>query len=80
LIREILFWTFFASSCAATLLTLVVPALKEKFGLFLLGFATFGYAWIVGAIRLAKPNSFWGRRFYAAEKMMRSRRRFPADV
>jgi len=31
---------------------------------------------LVGAIRLAKPSSFWARRFYSVDKMARSEERF----
>jgi hypothetical protein len=79
LLKEMLFWVFFGAVSIATVLTLVVLLLKKKFGLFLLGFATFGYAWVVGAIRLAKPDSLWAKRFYGIEKMRRSRERSAAD-
>jgi hypothetical protein len=33
---------------------------------------------LVGAIRLAKPSSFWARRFYSGDKLARSEQRFAA--
>ena len=35
---------------------------------------------LVGAIRLAEPNSFWATRFYDADKLERSRERYPDHV
>ena len=35
---------------------------------------------LVGAIRLAEPLSFWARRFYDADKLQRSRERYPDHV
>ena len=31
---------------------------------------------VIGALRLAKPHSLWGRRFYGGRKLERARRRF----
>jgi len=31
---------------------------------------------LVGAIRLAKPSSFWARRFYSGRKLARAEQRF----
>jgi hypothetical protein len=33
---------------------------------------------LVGALRLAKPESFWARRFYSERKMSKSEERFGA--
>ena len=41
----------------------IVTALKGKWGMLLVGLV-FGPAWIVGALRLACPGTFWARRFY----------------
>ena len=35
---------------------------------------------LIGAIRLAEPNSFWARRFYEPDKLQRSRERYPDHV
>ena len=40
----------------------VVTALKGKWGLFFLGLF-FNVLWIIGAIRPAKADSYWARRF-----------------
>jgi hypothetical protein len=40
------------------------------------------FAWplaLYGALRLGKPRSPWGRRFYRPEKLARAQRRFPPD-
>jgi hypothetical protein len=36
-----------------------------------------GIGWIIGAIRLAKPNSFWARRWYGEEDKRRAWKRYP---
>ncbi len=54
---------------------IVINALKGKWGFVALGFLL-GWAWLAGAIRLAKPDSFWARRWYGLEKMQRARERF----
>ena len=51
-----------------------VTALKGKWGVFALGFLVWP-AWVLGAIRLAKPDSWWARRFYDEEKLRRARER-----
>ena len=35
--------------------------------------------WYVGAIRLAKPDSWWARRYYGADKLHRSQLRFKVE-
>ena len=51
---------------------------KGKYGMALLGIV-FHPAWPIGAIRLAKPNSFWARKYYDDAKRARSVERH-ADV
>jgi signal peptidase I len=51
----------------------VVTALKGKWGMLALGIL-FGLAWIVAALRLARPDSVWARRFYTREKQERAAR------
>ena len=53
----------------------VITGLKGKYG-FLAAGLLIGLFWIVGALRLAKPDSWWARRFYDEEKMRRARERF----
>jgi hypothetical protein len=55
----------------------VVVALKGHVALFVVGFLTIGLVWLIGAFRLARPNSPWAHRFYGPEKMRRSEERYP---
>ncbi len=57
-------------------LPIVVTASKGKYGMLALG-VLIHPVWWFGAIRLAKPNSYWARRFYDADKLQRARNRFP---
>lgn len=50
------------------LVPLALTAAKGKYGLVLLGILLHP-AWWFGAVRLAKPQSFWARRFYGDQKM-----------
>jgi signal peptidase I len=50
----------------------VITALKGKWGTLVVGLFTF--AWIFGAIRLARPDSFWDRRFYDESQRRRARK------
>lgn len=45
---------------------------------FALGFVLPGIIWIVAALRLARPSSWWARRFYGPRKMQRAIDRFGA--
>ena len=56
----------------------VVTALKGKPWCLVGGLFT-GWFWVVGALRLAKPDSWWGRRFYAGTKLAESKIRFHED-
>ena len=53
----------------------VVTALKGKPWFLLLGFLI-GWCWIFGSLRLAKPQSWWARRFYDSTKLNASSARF----
>jgi hypothetical protein len=53
----------------------VVTGLKGKPWLLLLGLVI-GWCWIFGSLRIAKPQSWWARRFYDESKLMQSRMRF----
>jgi hypothetical protein len=53
----------------------IVTFMKGKIGLGLLGFLV-QPLWWGGALRLAKPDSPWARRFYGPEKMAAARERF----
>ena len=54
----------------------VLTALKGKYGYTAVG-VLIHPLWWVGAIRLAKPDSYWARRFYTAAKLDRAYVRFP---
>lgn len=43
---------------------------------FFLGFLFLGMIWMVAALRLANPSSWWARRFYGPKKMQRAINRF----
>jgi hypothetical protein len=46
-----------------------INLLKGKVGFALAGFVGFlHFLWWIGAIRLAKPNSWWARRFYVGDR------------
>jgi hypothetical protein len=51
-----------------------VALLKRKWGSFLVGWVI-PLAWIVAALRLAKPESWWAKRFYDEQKILRSEAR-----
>lgn len=63
-----------AADVVVLLLFAVATGLKGKWATLLLGVLLFP-AWIVGGIRLAKPNSLWARRFYSDAKRDRARER-----
>jgi len=50
--------------------------LKGQRAAFIVGFFTVGFVWYVGASRLAKPMSWWARRFYGPRKLERALQRF----
>ncbi len=50
----------------------VVALLKDRLLLFLCGWLTFGLTWIVGALAIAPPDSWWARRFYGEEQLARA--------
>ena len=56
----------------------VVTALKGKPWCLVGGFFI-GWFWVFGALRLAKPDSWWGRRFYEGTKLNESKTRFNKD-
>ena len=55
--------------------TAIITGLKGKYG-FLAAGLLLGIFWIVGAIRLAKPDSWWAKQVYGQEKLRRARERF----
>jgi signal peptidase I len=52
----------------------VVTALKGKWATLVVGLFT-GIPWLFGAVRLAKPRSWWARRYYGERAMSRARAR-----
>jgi hypothetical protein len=63
------------TSGALGLVLAMINCAKETFGMALLGFLV-PLVHIVGAVRLAKPNSLWAKLFYGGSKRERSRERF----
>ena len=57
----------------------IICLLKGKIFTGLIGFAV-PLVSFVGSIRLAKPESFWAKRFYDEAKMSRSQKRFADDA
>ncbi|HXV05908.1 MAG TPA: hypothetical protein VFP23_08420 [Solirubrobacterales bacterium] len=49
---------------------------KGQRAAFFLGFLLLGMVWVVAACRLARPSSWWARRFYGPKKMQRALNRF----
>jgi hypothetical protein len=60
---------------AIILAVVVVCALKGKWGFVALGFVL-PILWFVGAVKIAKPNSFWARRYYGDATMSESEQHF----
>ena len=57
---------------------LTVTALKRQWLLFAAGWLTIGLVWWIASLRLARPDSWWARRFYGPEKLARAQRRYAA--
>lgn len=55
---------------------LAVTALKGHWLLFAAGWLTVGTVWWIAAFRLARPGSWWARRFYGPDKRQRAERRY----
>jgi hypothetical protein len=66
------------------LVLIVVPAtitaLKGQWALFAAGWLTLGMVWWIAALRLARPRSWWSRRFYGPDKLARARSRYGATA
>jgi hypothetical protein len=65
-------------ACAVGIGLLVVCWLKGKPGMVFLGFFI-PFVWLIAAIRLAKPASYWAWHWYDPEKMAEAQRRFAAS-
>ncbi|HXR29720.1 MAG TPA: hypothetical protein VN752_01095 [Solirubrobacterales bacterium] len=57
---------------------LIVTALKRHWLLFVAGWLTIGVVWWIASLRLARPDSWWARRFYGRDKLTRAQRRYGA--
>jgi hypothetical protein len=66
------------------LVLIVIPAgitlSKRQWVEFFLGFFLPGIVWMIASCRLARPSSWWARRFYGPEKMQRALRRFNSET
>jgi hypothetical protein len=74
---------FYATAALAVVTVLILAVLcfmKGKPGFALLGIFLAGIFAIVGAIRVAKPGSWWANRYYepGSAKEQLARQRFPA--
>jgi hypothetical protein len=58
----------------------IVCALKGKWGFFFLSIVLWPVLPLIGAIRVAKPTSWWAKGYYEADKRRLSRQRFPYDT
>jgi heme O synthase-like polyprenyltransferase len=67
-----------AGLIAALLAFAVICAMKGKWVFFVLGWFS-GIFWMVGAWRLAKPNSYWAKRRYGDAELTEAQLRSPAD-
>jgi membrane protein DedA with SNARE-associated domain len=61
--------------CAIGIGLLVVCWLKGKPGMVFLGFFV-PFVWLIAAIRLAKPTSYWAARCYGQAKTAQAEQRF----
>lgn len=57
---------------------LIVTALKRQWLLFAAGWLTIGLVWWIASLRLARPDSWWARRFYGQDKLARAQSRYGA--
>lgn len=69
---------------AFILIVFGVPAgitwLKGQREAFVFGVLLLGMVWWIAACRLARPPSWWARRFYGPEKMQRALNRFGSET
>jgi lysylphosphatidylglycerol synthetase-like protein (DUF2156 family) len=59
---------------------LIVTALKRQWLLFVAGWLTIGLVWWIASLRLARPDSWWARRFYGEDKLARAQSRYGATA
>jgi len=56
----------------------VVACLKGRYGLAIAGFVVLlGIPAMIASVRLARVDSWWARKFYDEDKLLRSAERFP---
>jgi hypothetical protein len=55
-----------------------ITALKGQWLLFAAGWVTLGLVWWIAALRLARPRSWWSRRFYGPDKLACAESRYGA--
>jgi high-affinity Fe2+/Pb2+ permease len=73
------------SVCAAYIIAVVLSWMKGKrvfavIGIIMLFVPGMSLLPVIGAIRVARPNSTWARKYYGPEKMQIARARFPKDA
>lgn len=61
---------------AVVLTPLAITLLKGHRLLAVIGFFVGGVIWFVAAFRLARPDSYWAKRYYSDDKMRRARLRY----
>lgn len=54
----------------------LVTWLKGHRLVFIVGLLIAGVIWLVASLRLARPDSWWARRFYSLAKLERAKRRY----
>lgn len=66
------------------LVLIVIPAgitvSKRLWAELLIGLLFPGIVWMIASFRLARPSSWWARRFYGPEKLRRAKERFGTDA
>jgi hypothetical protein len=73
----IVWWVLYVVVSIAGLIAPFVCAMKGRWGWLLFGlFPVPVLPWFVGAGLLARPSSFWARRWYDDAKMARAKRPF----
>jgi hypothetical protein len=58
----------------------MVTAMKGQWLFLAAGILVGGIVWLIVAFRLARPNSFWARRFYGPEKLRMAEARYGAGA
>ena len=58
---------------------LAISLVAIGFGSEFVGSPVFSFWPMIGAVRLAKPNSYWARKYYGDEKTQIARARFPSS-